>query len=255
MILDEIVKAKLIEVEALKKRLKLEFKKKDLPKTRDFKKAISGRGINLIAETKAASPSAGVIFDKYVPENIAKEYEKAGAAAVSVLTDVTYFNGSMDDLERVRNSVSLPVLRKDFIIDEIQIFESRLAGADAILLIARILGGGELERFIKFAKKLGMDALVEVHSAKEARSAVAAGAEIIGINNRALDTLKVDVDNTIKIINKVPELKKKVLVSESGINERSQVDLLKKAGVKAVLIGEAILKSPDISKKIKELVG
>jgi indole-3-glycerol phosphate synthase len=100
-----------------------------------------------------------------------------------------------------------------------------------------------------------MDALVEVHSAKEARSAVAAGAEIIGINNRALDTLKVDVDNTIKIINKVPELKKKVLVSESGINERSQVDLLKKAGVKAVLIGEAILKSPDISKKIKELVG
>ena len=253
MILDEIVKEKLIEVEALKTRLKLEFKKKDLPKTRDFKKAISRRGINLIAETKAASPSAGVLFDKYVPENIAKEYEKAGAAAVSVLTDVTYFNGVIDDLERVRNSVSLPVLRKDFIIDEIQIFESRLAGADAILLIARILGKDELERFIKFAKKLGMDALVEVHSAKEARSAVNAGAEIIGINNRDLDTLKVDVDNTIKIINEVPELKKKVLVSESGISERSQIDLLKKAGVKAVLIGEAILKSRDIGKKIKEL--
>jgi indole-3-glycerol phosphate synthase len=117
MILDEIVKEKLIEVEALKKRLKLEYKKKDLPKARDFKKAISKRGINLIAETKAASPSAGVMFDKYVPENIAKEYEKAGAAAVSVLTDVTYFNGSVDDLERVRNSVGLPVLRKDFIID------------------------------------------------------------------------------------------------------------------------------------------
>ena len=253
MILDEIVKQKIIEVEALKKRLKLEFKKKDLPKTRDFKKAISRRGINIIAETKAASPSAGVMFDKYVPENIAKEYEKAGAAAVSVLTDVTYFNGSIDDLERVRNSVSLPVLRKDFMIDEIQIFESRLAGADAILLIARILGKDELMRFIKFTKKLGMDALVEVHSAKEARSAVDAGAEIIGINNRDLDTLKFDVDNTIKIINEVPELKKKVLVSESGISERSQVDLLKKAGVKAFLIGEAILKSPDISKKIKEL--
>jgi len=255
MILDEIVKAKLIEVEALKKRVKLEFKKKDLPKVRDFKKAISKRGINLIAETKAASPSAGVMFDKYVPENIAKEYEKAGAAAVSVLTDLTYFNGVIDDLERVRNSVSLPVLRKDFIIDEIQLFESRLAGADAVLLIARILGKDELERFIKFTKKLGMDALVEVHSAKEARLAVAAGAEIIGINNRDLDTLKVDVDNTIKIINEVPELKKKVLVSESGISERSQVDLLKNAGVKAVLIGEAILKSPDIGKKIKELVG
>ena len=253
MILDEIVKAKLIEVEALKKRLKLEFKKKDLPKTRDFKKAISKRGINLIAETKAASPSAGVMFDKYVPENLAKEYEKAGAAAVSVLTDVTYFNGVLDDLERVRNSISLPVLRKDFIIDEIQIFESRFAGADAILLIARILGRDELERFIKFAKKLGMDALVEVHSVKEARSAVAAGAEIIGINNRDLDTLKVDVDNTIRIISEVPELKKKILVSESGISERGQVDLLKKAGVKAVLIGEAILKSRDIGKKIKEL--
>jgi indole-3-glycerol phosphate synthase len=253
MILDEIVKAKLIEVEALKKRLKLEFKKKDLPEVRDFKKAISKRGINLIAETKAASPSAGVMFDKYVPENLAKEYEKAGAAAVSVLTDVTYFNGVLDDLERVRNSISLPVLRKDFIIDEIQIFESRFAGADAILLIARILGRDELERFIKFAKKLGMDALVEVHSVKEARSAVAAGAEIIGINNRDLDTLKVDVDNTIRIISEVPELKKKILVSESGISERGQVDLLKKAGVKAVLIGEAILKSRDIGKKIKEL--
>jgi indole-3-glycerol phosphate synthase len=255
MILDEIVKEKLVEVEALKKRLKLEFKKKDLPKIRDFKKAISRRGINLIAETKAASPSAGVMFDKYVPENLAKEYEKAGAAAVSVLTDLTYFNGSMDDLERVRNSINLPVLRKDFIIDEIQIFESRLAGADAILLIARILGKDELKRFIKLTEKLGMDALVEVHSIKEARSALEAGAEMIGINNRDLNTLKVDLSNTINIISELPQLKKKVLVSESGISERSQIDILKKAGVKAVLIGETILKSTDIVKKIKELVG
>ena len=254
MILDEIVKEKLIEVEALKKRLKLEFKKKDLPKVRDFKKAISRRGISLIAETKAASPSAGVMFDKYVPENIAKEYEKAGAAAVSVLTDVTYFNGSMDDLERVRNSISLPVLRKDFIIDEIQIFESRLAGADAVLLIARILGRDELERFIKLAEKLGMDALVEVHSVKEARSALDAGAEMIGINNRDLNTLKVDLGNTINIINEVPALKKKTLVSESGISERGQVELLRDAGIKAVLVGEAILKSSDMGKKIRELI-
>lgn len=255
MILDEIVKEKLIEVEALKKRLKLEFKKKELPKVRDFKKAISRRGINLIAETKAASPSAGVMFDKYVPENIAKIYEKSGASAVSVLTDATYFNGNIDDLERVRNSIDLPVLRKDFIIDEIQIFESRLAGADAILLIARIMGRDELERFINVARKLGMDAVVEVHSEKEAKAAIDAGAEIIGINNRDLNTLKVDLNTTINIINELPQLRKKIVVSESGISERSQVDLLKDNGVKAILVGEAILKSIDIGKKIKELVG
>ena len=255
MILDEIVKAKLVEVDALKAKLKLPLNKKDLPKIRDFKKAISRQGINLIAETKAASPSAGVLFDKYVPENLAKEYEKAGAAAVSVLTDVTYFNGSIDDLERVKNSIGLPVLRKDFIIDEAQIYESRLAGADAILLIARILDRAELENFIKIAKDLGMDALVEVHSVKEARAALDAGAEMIGINNRDLNTLKVDLGNTINIINEVPGLKGKILVSESGISERGQVELLRDAGVKAILVGEAILKSPDIGEKIKELIG
>ncbi len=210
--------------------------------------------MNLIAETKAASPSAGMIFDKYAPENIAAIYEKAGAAAVSVLTDAIYFNGSIDDLERVKNSIGLPVLRKDFIIDEVQIYESRLEGADAILLIARILGRDELEDFIKLTEQLGMDALVEAHNAKEARSALDAGARLIGINNRDLDTLKVDLDNTISIINEVPELKKKVIVSESGISEKSQVDLLRAAGVKAVLVGEAILKSPDMRVKIRELV-
>jgi indole-3-glycerol phosphate synthase len=255
MILDEIVKEKLVEVEALKDKIKLPLDKRSLPKVRDFKKAISRRGMNLIAETKAASPSAGVIYNNYVPENIAKIYEKAGAAAVSVLTDAIYFNGSIDDLERVKNSIGLPVLRKDFIIDEIQIYESRLEGADAILLIARILGRDELEDFIKLAEQLGMDALVEVHSAKEAKSAIDAGAELIGINNRDLDTLKVDVDNTINIVNEVPELKRKVLVSESGISERGQVDLLRASGVKAVLVGEAILKSPDMRGKIRELVG
>jgi len=254
MILDEIVKEKLKEVDALKGKIKLPIDKKSLQKIRGFKKAINGRGIHLIAETKAASPSAGVIFDKYVPENIAAIYEKAGASAVSVLTDVTYFNGSIDDLERVRNSIKLPVLRKDFIIDEVQIYESRLAGADAILLIARILDRDELEDFIELAGELGMDAIVEVHSAKEARTALEAGAEIIGINNRDLDTLKVDMNNSINIINEVPELKKKVLVSESGISENGQVELLKAAGVKAILVGESILKSPDMGKKIRELV-
>ena len=255
MILDEIVKEKLKEVEGLRERLKLPLDKRELPDIRDFKKAISRCTVSLIAETKAASPSAGVIFDKYVPENIAKIYEKAGASAVSVLTDAIYFNGSIDDLERVKNSIKLPVLRKDFIIDESQIYESRLEGADAVLLIARLLGQDELESFIKITNDLGMDALVEVHSIKEARMALDAGAEIIGINNRDLNTFKVDLSTTVNIINEIPELKKKILVSESGISERSQIDFLREVGIKAVLVGEAILKSPDISAKIKELVG
>ncbi|MFH1710570.1 MAG: indole-3-glycerol phosphate synthase TrpC [bacterium] len=255
MILDEIVKEKLTEVEALKKKLKLPLNKKDLPKLRDFKKAVSRRGMNLIAETKAASPSAGVIFDKYVPENIAAIYERSGACAVSVLTDAIYFNGSLDDLERVKNSIKLPVLRKDFIIDESQIYESRLAGADAVLLIARLLNQSELKGFIDLVKELGMDALVEVHSAKEARSALDAGGEIIGINNRDLNTLKVDVNTTVDIINELPVLKKKILVSESGISDRGQVDMLRDAGVVAILVGEAILKSRDTGGKIKELIG
>jgi indole-3-glycerol phosphate synthase len=254
MILDEIVKEKLVEVEALKKKISLPLDKRSLPKVRDFKKAVTRRAMNLIAETKAASPSAGIIFNKYVPENIAAIYEEAGAAAVSVLTDAIYFNGSIDDLDRVKNSIKLPVLRKDFIIDEVQIYESRLEGADAILLIARILGRDELEGFIKLAEDLGMAALVEVHSVKEARAALDAGASLIGINNRDLDTLKVDVDNTINIIDQVPELKKKVIVSESGIKEKGQVDMLRDAGVKAILVGEAILKSPDMREKIRELV-
>jgi indole-3-glycerol phosphate synthase len=255
MILDEIVKTKNKEVDVLKGKYKLPLKTGDLPKVRGFKKAVSRRGMNLIAETKAASPSAGVIIDNYVPEDIAAVFEKAGACAVSVLTDAEYFKGSIKDIAKIKNSIKLPVLRKDFIINESQIYESRLAGADAILLIARILDQDELERFIKIAGDLKMDALVEVHSVKEARSALDAGAEIIGINNRDLNTLKVDLGATVNIISEIPELKRKILISESGISERGQVDLLRDIGVNAVLVGEAILKSPDMSEKIRELIG
>ncbi len=255
MILEEIVKTKKKEIDGLKERYKLPLKTGDLPKVRGFKKAVSRRGMNLIAEMKAASPSSGVIVDNYVPADIAAVYEKAGACAVSVLTDAEYFKGSINDIAKVKNSIKLPVLRKDFIIDESQIYESRLAGADAILLIARILDRDELERFIKIAGDLKMDALVEVHSVKEARSAIDAGAEIIGINNRDLNTLKVDLGTTVNIMNEIPELKRKVLVSESGISERSQVELLRDIGVNAVLVGEAILKSPDMREKIRELIG
>jgi indole-3-glycerol phosphate synthase len=255
MILDKIMETKRKEVELLKEKLKRPEKRYKLMNIRSFKKAVSGRGIKLIAETKAASPSAGVIFKDYSPKNIAFVFENAGASAVSVLTDAKYFHGSIEDIEKVKTSVQLPVLRKDFIIDSSQLFESRIAGADAVLLIARILDEGRLKDLIKIARELGMDALVEVHSAKEAVLAIEAGAEIIGINNRDLDTLKIDLKTTLNIINNVPELKNKIIVSESGIKSKADIDLLKGAGVNAVLVGEAILKSKNITEKIKELIG
>lgn len=255
MILDDIVNNKRNEVKALKERIKFPAKQGDLPAIRDFARAVSRSGINLIAEVKAASPSAGVIFETYAPDKIAKTYEGAGVSAISVLTDQVYFNGKIEDLIKVKKAVKLPVLRKDFIIDEAQIYESRLAGADAVLLIVRILSQEQLEAFIKIAADLGMSSLVEVHSVKEAQSALDAGAGIIGINNRDLNTLKVDLSTTVNIINTLPELKKKVLVSESGISEKNEVDLMKGLGVNAVLVGEAILKSPDIADKINILIG
>jgi indole-3-glycerol phosphate synthase len=255
MILDKIVETKRKEVELLKEKLKLPLKHFELAKIRRFRKALIGHGVKLIAETKAASPSAGIIFKKYSPVTNAKAFEKAGASAVSVLTDAKYFHGGIGDLTKVKASIKLPVLRKDFIIDASQIYESRLAGADAILLIARILKEGQLEYLIRTASDLGMDAFVEVHSSKEAVLAIESGAEIIGINNRDLDTLKVDLRTTLNIINEVPDLRNKIIVSESGIKTKEDINLLKSAGVNAVLVGEAILKSRNMKEKIKELIG
>ena len=255
MILDKIVKTKKKEVALLKELMKLPSKSLKLGKSRNFKVAISGPEIRLIAETKAASPSAGTILKKYSPKKNALAFENAGASAVSVLTDEKYFHGELKDIEKVRSSVKLPVLRKDFIIDASQIYESFLAGADAVLLIVRILDMSRLKSFIRLIRDLGMDALVEVHSAKEAKLAINAGADIIGINNRDLDTLKVDLNTTLNIINAVPGLNNKLIVSESGIKTRDDIDLLKNAGVSAVLVGEAILKSKDMKAKIRELIG
>jgi indole-3-glycerol phosphate synthase len=255
MILDDILKSKREEVRLLREKLKLPVKQSRLPKLRDFKKAISRSAISLIAEVKAASPSAGVIIKEYSPDALARAYEKAGASAISVLTDQSYFKGSIDDLIKVRKAVRLPILRKDFIIDEAQIYESRLAGADAVLLIVRILEQEQLENFIKLINDLDMTALVEAHSIKEAKAALDAGSEVIGINNRDLNTLKIDLSTTVNIINELPQLMKKVIVAESGITEKSQVELFSSIGIKAVLVGEALLKSPDAGAKIKELIG
>ena len=253
MILTDIIKNKKVEVELLKKSFKSPISGlAGLPKTRDLISSISGNGIRLIAEVKAASPSAGDLVADYDPVKIAKKYEKAGASAISVLTDKKYFKGSIGHLSKVRSAVSLPILRKDFIIDASQIYESRLAGADAILLIARILRPDQLKNFIDTANDLGMGSLVEVHSVHDARIAIEAGAIMIGINNRDLDTLKVDLSTTAEIVNALPKLKEKVLVSESGIKNRKDIDMLKSFGINAVLIGEAILISPDIGNKIRD---
>ncbi len=259
MLLDEIIASKQTEVLNLKAQFKfitLSNLADAFPPSRDFKSAISKPGkINLIAEIKKASPSAGIIREDFEPTLIAKEYENNGAAALSVLTDRPYFDGLLGHLKAAKEAVSIPILRKDFIIDELQIFESRLAGADAILLIARILDDAQLKSFLEVSSKNKLTSLLEVHNESEVERALKSGAEVIGINNRDLDTLKVDFTNSLKLIQKYPELKNKVLVSESGIASKSQIDELKSAGFNAVLIGETLLKSNSIGSKIKELVG
>ncbi|OGC12597.1 hypothetical protein A3J90_00385 [candidate division WOR-1 bacterium RIFOXYC2_FULL_37_10] len=255
MILDEIILTKRKEIEALKERLataKTEFD----PNLRDFKSSINQENkISLIAEIKKASPSAGIIVKNFDPVSIAKQYESSGAFAISVLTDKTYFQGEIGFLKQVRAAVKLPVFRKDFIIDELQITESRIAGADAILLIARILELPDLSRFLEKAKELGLQVLLETHDEYDIEKALSLNCDIVGINNRNLDTLKVDFNNSLKLLDKFPELKSRILVSESGISEKSQIDELKSAGFSAVLIGESLLKSEDVLGKMREMFG
>jgi indole-3-glycerol phosphate synthase len=253
--LEEIIKTKKQEVKELKGTLKMTKNfEKGLSPARDFLAALKKRGTRLIAETKKASPSAGLLMKDYDAAKIALEYEKSGAAAISVLTDSKYFQGTLADMEKVKAAVKLPVLRKDFIIDESQIYESRMHGADAILLIARILRTEKLKRFITISRDLGMEPLVEVHSVIEARSALEAGAAIIGINNRDLDTLKTDIGVTSDIIKALPKLKEKIIVSESGIKGKDDIRTLESLGVRAFLVGEALLSSKDMPSKLRELI-
>jgi len=252
-ILEEIVFNKRQEVTALKVRLSIK-KTGSLPAPRDFRKALLAGRPAIIAEVKKASPSAGVLVSKYFPAKIARIYEMAGAAAISVLTDEKYFKGGLEDIAVIKKAVKIPVLRKDFIIDESQIYESRQAGADAILLIVRILTEEQLSAFLTTARQLKMAVLVETHNEREVERALAAGVEIIGINNRDLGTLKVDIKQTIHLLDKFPGLKKKLVVSESGIRSAEDVRTLKASGIKAILVGESLLKSRDPAAKLKELM-
>jgi indole-3-glycerol phosphate synthase len=222
---------------------------------RDFLAALKNPrgGVALIAEVKKASPSAGTICKDFDPVRIAKEYEAAGASCLSVLTDEKFFQGSLDYLRQIRAAVKLPLLRKDFIIDERQILEAIEWGADAILLIVSILSDDQLKKFHSLAMDAGLAALVEVHDAQEMERALKIGAELIGVNNRDLKTFKVDLATTENLAAKLGQ--GKILVAESGIHTRADVERLKKCGASAILVGESLLRGGDIQTKIRELTG
>lgn len=257
MFLEKILSARKLDIEKLKKEFPLtELKKAVLNSGRpnDFYSALTSDVISIIAECKKASPSKGILIEEYTPAKIAAEYEKAGAKALSVLTEPGYFLGSSDDISNVKKATSIPILMKDFIIDEYQIYQGRSAGADAILLIVRILEKKELEYFLSVAESLDMAALVEVHNENELNVALSTSAKAIGINNRDLQTFEIDLTAGIKLA-AMAKKEDRIIVAESGIKNKGDIDILKNAGVDAVLIGETLLKSNNIGAKMAELMG
>lgn len=256
-ILDEIVTSKRREVEAARRLLpldELEARAAEAPPVRDFRAALAGPGpIRLIAEVKKASPSARVIREDFDPIAIARAYQGHGASCLSVLTDVPYFQGHLSYLARIRASVVIPLLRKDFLIDDYQVVEARLAGADAVLLIAEILDDDALRRLLERARGLGMAALVEFHDEANLPRVLDAGADLVGINNRDLRRFETDLDRTFRLRDRVPP--GVVLVSESGIRTRADVERLEAAGVSAILVGETLMRAPDIGRATLELLG
>jgi indole-3-glycerol phosphate synthase len=211
---------------------------------RPFAAALRRPGLSLIAEHKRSSPSAGLIREDLALEDVVRAYERGGAAALSVLTEGPSFAGSLDDLHAARAGSSLPILRKDFIVDPYQIHEALQAGADAILLIVAALSADELHELHELAGALGLAALVEVHDERELETASGAGAKLVGINNRDLTTLEVDTSHTFELLGLVPD--GVTVVAESGFSSRAELDELERSGVDAVLIGEALMRAPDI---------
>lgn len=207
--------------------------------------------VRIIAEIKKASPSAGEISREFRPLDIARSYEKGGAAAISVLTEEKYFQGSLNTMHLVAKGITLPILRKDFIIDEYQVYESRSYRADAILLIAALLSLQELERFRLTGERMGMDSIVEVHNKDELNKALHSGAKIIGINNRNLKTLEVDLKTTEELVPCIP--KDKIIVSESGIKGINDIKRLKNSGVRCFLIGELLMRADNRGSLLNEL--
>lgn len=262
-ILDEIILNKKLELEKLEdfdtldQRIKDLVSSETLPACRSFYGAlVDAEGPALIAELKKASPSKGLIKENFDIYEIARAYQEGGAHCLSILTDSKYFQGSYENLISISSEFDLPCLCKEFIIDPKQIAEARLAGADAILLIAAVLNNEDLSDFREIAYEYGMDVLLEVHDADEMKRALELDFEMIGINNRDLNTFDVSLDTTSKLLSKFKyDLSGRLIVSESGINTRADVLILYNMGVKAFLVGESLIKQDDIRQAVFDLIG
>jgi indole-3-glycerol phosphate synthase len=256
-ILDKIVAGKHQEIEEARRRVpehELELRLTEAPPARDFRAALELPGeVSVIAEVKKASPSAGILRGEFDPVSIAKVYERRGAAGISVLTDTTFFQGHLTYLSAIRAAVTPPLLRKDFVLDRYQLLEARVAGADAVLLIAEILPGAELSRLQRHAEALDLQVLVELYDSDNLTRVLDSGARLIGINNRDLRTFATRLEHTLELAGRVP--KDCCLVSESGIRNRQDVLTLQSAGVRAVLVGETLMRAPDMGAQLDVLRG
>ena len=253
--LNKIVAEKREEVEQRKRNVPISALKERIAQRKaplDFASALRGKGLRLIAEVKRASPSRGVLCPDFNPVQLARTYAEGGAAAISVLTEVNYFEGSLDHLAMIREEVGLPLLRKDFIFDQYQIYESAAYGADALLLIVAILSQEQLGELLSLSRSLRLICLVEVHNEDEVKKALQSGAEIIGINNRDLNTFTVDLNTTHYLRPLIPQ--ERIVVSESGIRDRGDIEELREWGVNAALVGETLLTAGDILSKMRELM-
>jgi indole-3-glycerol phosphate synthase len=256
-ILTKIVKSKKAEVEAaIRKRPLRDLMRQadEAPPTLDFIAPLrDSPPIRLIAEVKKASPSKGVIRQDFDPVAIARNYEKAGASCISVLTDQQFFQGSLDHLSAIRSAVRLPLLRKDFIVHPYQIFEARVAGADAILLIAECLNRQELRGLYQLSRDLSMSVLIELYRPANLDNVLNTGTELIGINNRDLTTFEVDLQHTVKLRRNIPE--EKVVVGESGIHHHADALFLQQNNVHAMLVGESLMRQDDVFTAVRQLLG
>jgi indole-3-glycerol phosphate synthase len=257
-VLDRIVDDTRDEVERRRGRMPLDRLEAEVAERTDrdyrpFSEALSRPGISVIAEHKRRSPSAGAIREGATVQEVVRAYERGGATALSVLTEPFHFGGSLDDLVQARAAVTLPVLRKDFIVDRYQLYESAAAGADAILLIVAALETPQLDALLREARDLDLDALVEVHDERELERALEVEADILGINNRDLTDFSVDIDRTYDLLSDVPA--GKTVVSESGFSSRDELDELERVGVDAVLVGETLMRAPDIEAAARALTG
>lgn len=256
-ILDSIIAKKhqeVAEAKLVRPIEQLETLAASAPPTRDFLAALQATAdVRLIAEVKKASPSAGIIREDFDPVAIATAYAQAGAACISVLTDESFFQGSLEYLQQIRSAVSVPLLRKDFIIDRYQLLEARAAGADCVLLIAECLSSEALQTLHRQAHELGLQTLIEFYDAQNLPAVLATGGLLIGVNNRDLRTFHTDLNHTIRMRADIPQ--DRLLVGESGIRTHADVKMLGAAGVKAILVGESLMRQADIGQAVRNLLG